>query len=138
MAKEKAVEQKEATIEQKEAAPTVAAVLTEAQKKEFSEEAMKRVCAALGQNYEDIISQEDRKKDDERLVVIDLGNIECSINGTPYRGIVTVPYSVGEMLQHMASSKRSRLLNEKIGHDYEVRMMVGGGISSVLKSVTQE
>lgn len=134
MSKEKS--KPEVKVEIETASPQVE--LTEEQKKHFAEEAMKRVCASLGTSYDDIVANEDRKKQDQRMVVVDLGGIECSINGTPYRGTVTVPYDVGEMLQHMASSKRNRLLNEKIGHDYEVRMVVGGGISSVLKGISQE
>ena len=54
----------------------------------------------------------------------------CKINGKVYpkKGIATK--GEVQMLRYMASSKRMRLIREKVGNEYEVIQMVTGQISS--------
>jgi hypothetical protein len=98
--------------------------------KQLEEAAMRRVAAAMGVDYDDVLATEKRKKDDEQMVEVDLGPFTVSVNGLEYRGKAVVKKSLGEVLISLAANKKMRILNEQIGRKHEVISLATGGFSS--------
>lgn len=98
--------------------------------KAMEEAALKRVCAAMGVSYDDVLEQEKVKTQVDEIVEVDMGPFVVEVNGMPYRGRCKVTRGLAETLQHAAASKQMRILREQIGLKHEVIMMAQGGISS--------
>lgn len=93
--------------------------------KEAEEAALKRMCAASGISYDQVIAKEQAEKDDPESEV-DLGSSVVRVNGRRYSGAVRGKRSFVECLAAMAGSRKMRLLNEAIGNKGVVELLSEG------------
>lgn len=101
-------------------------------------DALAKVCKAVGTNPDQLKEMEENQKKAEEMASYNLGTIVIRINGVAYTGRGTAPRAVCEQLITMASAKRKRLLNEKIGRDAQVISTLSGGISYKILKKTDE
>ena len=92
-------------------------------------DALAKVCKAVGTNPEQLKQMEENQAKAQEQGEYNLGTIVCRINGVSYTGRGKAPRAVCEQLIAMASAKRKRLINEKIGRDAQVISNLSGGIS---------
>lgn len=92
-------------------------------------DALAKVCKAVGTDPERLKEMEANRKKAEEMGEYNLGAVVCRINGVTYTGRGKAPRAVCEQLIAMASAKRKRLINEKIGRDAQVMGSLAGGIS---------
>lgn len=98
-------------------------------------DALAKVCKAVGTSPDRLKEMEENRVKSEEMGEYSLGTIVCRINGQTYTGRGKAPRAVCEQLITMASAKRRRLLNEKIGRDAQVISNLSGGISyKILKA----
>lgn len=92
-------------------------------------EGLAKAYKALGTTPEILDAIEKQNKSQKDLVEYDTGGIEVSINGQVFSTRGQAPREQVEHIMSMASAKRQRLINEKIGRDMVVLGQVSGGMS---------
>lgn len=97
---------------------------------EGEEAALKRVCEALKIDPKDLEAKD--------VVPVKEDQIQCfvsypvNINGTVYRGKVTVSKSTFEVLQQAMGDRKMRLLRETVGSNYQLQAILEGGFAPKL------
>lgn len=125
--------EKKAKSKAPKAEPQEAPKISEAElKKQAEEAAFDRVCRALGVNPNEVREAEKVRAQAEEVLEYDIGSTVVWINGVAYSGQGKAPRGVVEVLLHAAGTRRMRLLREKIGHDYLLQEIAGGGFGSKL------
>lgn len=117
-----------------------AQIPSEAKGSDANDEAMKRICKAMGLSYADVIAREkaEKEKPPEVMVEVSIGRERVRINGQYYTGTFQCSRDMADGILYMVNARRSRHLNEKIGKDHEVVRLANGTFGSrVIRKVNE-
>lgn len=102
----------------------------EASKLKLEEEAVEKVCAALGTSPAKLAIEEKRKAEAEKMMEYNIGKIIVAINGKEYTGRGVEKAGIVECIMSLAGNKRMREIRARIGNNYEIHMLSGGAMTS--------
>ena len=105
-----------------------------------NDEAMKRICKAMGLSYEDVLAREKAEKEKPPVIMVDvsIGRERVRINGQVYTGTFRCSRDMADGVLHMVNSRRTRHLNEKIGKNHEVIRLANGAFGARVVEVVNE
>lgn len=90
------------------------------------EQALERVCKAMGIDPNDIKKAEVKKTERSQMVRMFV-HYPVRVNSNIYQGDVTIPLDTSRVIQQALGDRRMRLLRELTGNNYILKELQGGG-----------